>query len=776
MNTLRNLHPERNNPSPEVMLDQEVEKIDPIIYESIDGQSNLSAALKTKGAAGPSNLDADGWRRFLVSRNYGNVGEDLRTSLANMLKIMCRQNIDPNTRDIEAFLSCRLIPLDKNPGVRPIGIGEVLRRIFGKALMQVIKGDVMKSAGSLQVCAGQRAGSEAAVHAMNKLFEEEETDAVLLVDASNAFNSLNCDVFIHNVRVLCPAMSTYLTNCYKRRSRLFVVGGMEIASDEGTTQGDPLAMPAYAVGLIPLMDMLKEHYLSSDVKNVAFADDLAGAGKIENLKAWWDEVNRIGPMIGYYPKASKSWIIVKVEHLERATEIFRDTNIQITTDGRKYLGGTIGKEEFKSTYIKSRVNEWVEQIQSLSEIAKCQPQCAYSGFIGGFVNKFTYHIRVIGNIKEYLQPVDDAIDNMLIPSLSEGHRCSALERKLLALPVKLGGLAIPVISEISETDHQNSKTVSEKLTSNIIEQRKEFDGNDTTMKYLVSKQRGQLNQQKLEEIRAGMTEDEKKANELAQANGASNWLTALPLQSENFVLSKREFYDAISIRYKWQLKHLPGNCACGKSFTIDHALSCAKGGFIYQRHNELRDTIAKMIDEVRNDVTIEPRLEPISGESLNKGAIKSEGARSDVSAMGFWTRGQKAFFDIRVFNAYAQRYSNLNLKSAFDINEKEKKRQYNERIIRVDKGSFTPLIFTTNGGMGRESQNFVTALAALFAEKRNELFGKTIKWIRTRLSFALIRSSILCIRGTKTIRRPKLILDISDTDINIIESVGYITN
>ena len=154
----------------------------------------------------------------------------------------------------------------------------------------------------------------------------------------------------------------------------------------------------------------------------------------------------------------------------------------------------------------------------------------------------------------------------------------------------------------------------------------------------------------------------------------------------------------------------------------------------------------------RNDVTIEPRLEPISGESLNKGAIKSEGARSDVSAisaMGFWTRGQRAFFDIRVFNAYAQRYSNLNLKSAFDINEKEKKRQYNERIIRVDRGSFTPLIFITNGGMGRESQNFVNALAALFAEKRDELFGKTINWIRTRLSFALIRLSILVFVGLK---------------------------
>ena len=94
--------------------------------------------------------------------------------------------------------------------------------------------------------------------------------------------------------------------------------------------------------------------------------------------------------------------------------------------------------------------------------------------------------------------------------------------------------------------------------------------------------------------------------------------------SEKFVLINANFMMPYQ-RYKWQLKHLPGNCACGKPFTIDHALSCAKGGFIYQRHKrKLWDTIAKMIDEVRNDVTIEPRLEPISSESLNKGAIKSE--------------------------------------------------------------------------------------------------------------------------------------------------------
>ena len=83
------------------------------------------------------------------------------------------------------------------------------------------------------------------------------------------------------------------------------------------------------------------------------------------------------------------------------------------------------------------------------------------------------------------------------------------------------------------------------------------------------------------------------------------------------------------------------NIGCKGGFP---SLSCAKGGFIYQPHNELRDTIAKTIDEVRNDVNIEPRLEPISGESLNKGAIKSEGARSDVKAQWGLDERPKSIF------------------------------------------------------------------------------------------------------------------------------------
>ena len=84
---------------------------------------------------------------------------------------------------LAAFLACKLIPLDKQPGVRPIGIGEVLRRVIGKIVMKLLRKYVLKATGCLQLCAGQDAGSEAAFHAVYDMFNEDDTEAVLMVDA-----------------------------------------------------------------------------------------------------------------------------------------------------------------------------------------------------------------------------------------------------------------------------------------------------------------------------------------------------------------------------------------------------------------------------------------------------------------------------------------------------------------------------------------------------------------------------------------------------------------
>ena len=168
-------------------------------------------------------------------------------------------------------------------------------------------------------------------------------------------------------------------------------------------------------------------------------------------------------------------------------------------------------------------------------------------------------------------------------------------------------------------------------------------------------------------------------------------------------------------------KCLPSRCACGDSFNLQHALSFKKGGFVVQRHNELRDIAADLLAEVCTDVATEPMLETLSGETFDyRGANSSNEARLDVSARGFWLRHQRAFFDVRVIDPNARRYINQSLPQTYISNEREKKRHYGERVLQVENGSFTPLVFSVYGGMGRECEHFFKRLCGLLAEKRGE--------------------------------------------------------
>ena len=110
------------------------------------------------------------------------------------------------------------------------------------------------------------------------MFNEEGADGVLLIDATNAFNQMNRAVAMHNIKITCKEIALYIINTYTCRSpsRLFISGGGEISSQEGTTQGDPLAMPWYALNTNHMISSLKESI--PQVKQVWLADDSVGGG------------------------------------------------------------------------------------------------------------------------------------------------------------------------------------------------------------------------------------------------------------------------------------------------------------------------------------------------------------------------------------------------------------------------------------------------------------------------------------------------------------------
>ena len=132
-------------------------------------------------------------------------------------------------------------------------------------------------------------------------------------------------------------------------------------------------------------------------------------------------------------------------------------------------------------------------------------------------------------------------------------------------------------------------------------------------------------------------------------------------------------------------------------------------------------------------------------------AIRSDKARVDVAARSIWATEQMAFFDVRVFNPIAKRYVHMDTSKAYQLNKKEKKKNYNERILEVERGSFMTIAMSAYGVIAKEGNKFYNRLTELLTEKKNQqLLGMT-SWIRRKLTFALINSICMCIRRSRRV-------------------------
>ena len=179
-----------------------------------------------------------------------------------------------------------------------------------------------------------------------------------------------------------------------------------------------------------------------------------------------------------------------------------------------------------------------------------------------------------------------------------------------------------------------------------------------------------------EEIKQRLTPANTRSLDLASERGGSNWLTSLPISEFGFSLHKGAFVDALCLRYGWTPGGMPIHCDCGANFSVKHVLSCPRGGFPSIRHNEIRDITADLLTEICHDVSMEPDLQPLTGETLAyRTANILDGARLDVSMKGFWGGCQeKTFLDVRVFNPHAPSNKNSSIANCYKKHKNEKKK------------------------------------------------------------------------------------------------------
>ena len=338
----------------------------------------------------------------------------------------------------------------------------------------------------------------------------------------------------------------------------------------------------------------------------------------------------------------------------------------------------------------------------------------------------------------------------------------------------MGGLGIINPVEMASIEYQNSVELTTALSNAIISQNAEVELDAEIQRQIrinIGKRRQQTQYGTLQRITPLLSPILQRKLDIAQEVGASNWLTSLPLRAKGFNLNKQEFRDALALRYGWPVEGLPDICACGDDYNMNHAMICKKGGFVCIRHDEVRDLTIKMLKEVCAEVSTEPQLLRIEEEHLRYlTANTSPEARVDLSARGFWTRGQRAFGDIRIFDPMANCYRDQTIEAAHRKNENEKMRAYGERIQNIDQGSFTPLVFTTAGGMGPMAKRFYARLAETLAERKQQPKSCITAWLRCRLSFSLLRSALLCLRGTRPSRQRTIDIEHMDFEATVNES------
>ena len=509
------------------------------------------------------------------------------------------------------------------------------------------------------------------------------------------------------------------------------IDGSSLLSQEGTTQGDPLAMPMYAIGIVPVIQQLK-----GLARQVWYADDAAAGGSLLQLRDWWSELLSFGRHFGYHVNAAKTWLVVKPEHLAPARHIFDGTGIQITSAGRVHLWALM---------ISSQT---ILRLKSLSGFKVCHsyPQSLLRNLV--LPMQFSYMVfppsgttifKLIQSLMiKYLLKIMPSVTSFY-PPLFPIPPMTWRGNYVFSLPISLGSLGICDPHQASKELYEFSCKLSRPLVDLILQQCESLPHNATDSQYRFFKELSQVKHQsqidRVESVLFHSPDTSCQALECCWEKGASSWLSVIPVTQHGSALHKIDFTDALCLRYGWSLAHLPSHCVCGKAFNICHALSCPHGAFPTICHNDFQDLTARLMSEVCHDVQLEPHLH----------------ARVNIRAAGFWgCRHHRSFFDVRVFNTFAESNQSPCLAATFRRHEGDKRRAYEECIREVEQGSFTLLVFSSSGGMGKAASVKYKRLASLLSEKWNSLYSLVMGWLCCSLGFSLLRSSLMCLRGSQS--------------------------
>ena len=271
-------------------------------------------------------------------------------------------------------------------------------------------------------------------------------------------------------------------------------------------------------------------------------------------------------------------------------------------------------------------------------------------------------LHVLNNsFEDYVDPIQGAIDDLPLPTLfGQSEPLPNEVRLLVTLKTAQGGLCMQDLRAEAPKQFSASKSITSAHVDSITSQNTFMaPGESSTeeLKRYHQSLKTARDKEKMKSVASTLSSDLLQLVNQSRDKGANSWLNAMPLADQSLALNRQEFRDSLRPRYNLPLVDIPSQGVCGDKFTVGHALSCKKGGFVAQRHDGVHDLLTAFINKVCNNVEIEPRLQPLDNERLHlRSAVTSSEARLDIKAGGFWSRGVTAFFDVRVTHVISKCY------------------------------------------------------------------------------------------------------------------------
>lgn len=370
--------------------------------------------------------------------------------------------------------------------------------------------------------------------------------------------------------------------------------------------------------------------------------------------------------------------------------------------------------------------------------------------------EWQYLQRVIPNIAHHFAPVEEAISETFLPALFQTDKATVASiRKLVALSVRFAGLGIPDPTASAPVCHDASRTCTSGLTQSLLEG-KDLDvvvyaKRIRTARIQVKADRHAWGTKALETIQADASA--RDARRMTRAMETGGWLTTLPNHLNGTALSEEESRDSLRLRMGLTPLNLPPKCdGCRSHFTVDHALTCKKGGLILMRHNDVAAEWHELCARALTPSSVSD--EPLIYSGRDRTAERSGGAtidpelRGDVGCHGFWKKATTTIFDVRITDTDAPAYRGQDPAMVLLGHEKRKKDKYNDACL-ARRRTFTPLVFSVDGMRGPEATAASKRLASLLATKWKRTYSDVCGFVRSRLSIALVRTTSLCLRGAR---------------------------